>query len=108
MVDLHRLAVFSDTSACSTVAHMSYSHVALTERLKHLMCKYIVDQTNILVGMQYTVIIYGNTTSLLTSVLQGIETVINRRSNICGIRRINSEYTAFQVLYQAGVCGIHC
>ena len=97
MADDQRLDVSQILAAGGGVTYMAESHVSSANGLKPAGGKYIRYQSVSFVMGEYSVIIDGDPAGLLTSVLQCIESQIDRLSSFTGPFFKNTEHTAFFV-----------
>ena len=72
MIDLDGLTIVPVVSACGSVADMSHRHVSPGQPGQSICGKHLADQSQILVGRKYAVVVYHNTAALLAPVLQSI------------------------------------
>jgi hypothetical protein len=70
---------------------------ALTEFRKNALVKDLVDQTESLVSLEYSAVVYDDTAAFLTPVLKRIQPEIHGVRNIGRRIAINAEYAAFLV-----------
>lgn len=69
MVDLNRLAVCTVGAAGSAVAHVSYRHVPLGQGRKDVLGENVSHQSQILVGVEKSILTDNNAAAFLTAVL---------------------------------------
>ena len=76
VVDFYWLTVSAAVSAGGAVAHMAYSNAARRVVSHDIFCKGFTDQPQILMGIEYSVIVDHYSAAFLTAVLQSIKPVI--------------------------------
>ena len=94
MPDNNGLNVIHILSAGCGISYMTYRNIALTESVKSLLCKNIGHQTVALKMSKYSVIIYRNAATFLSSMLKSIESEVNILGYIAGFRHKYTENSA--------------
>ena len=89
-----RLCVASVRTSCCGITDMTDSGCSASERFKDILCKNITDKSEILMIIEYAVIIEDDSAGFLTSVLECIKTHIGLHCGIGAVGGINSEYAA--------------
>jgi len=77
------------------ISDVAYRDVALSQTFQHFGREDVVDYTCVLVGSEEAVVIYDNAATLLSPVLKGKQSVINRTGYIVGAFGKYSENPAF-------------
>ena len=95
VIDLDRLTVGPVRAACGSVSCVAYRDPALRELTKVILVKDFIDETQILQGTEYTVVVYNYTATFLASVLESIKSVIDHIREVAHFRSIKSENAAF-------------
>ena len=95
VIDNNRLCVVPCRATRSSVANVTDGDIALTELCHMLRCENIVDKSRILICGKKSVVIYNNAAGFLSSVLEGIKSVIHGLGNFIRFACINAENSAF-------------
>ena len=98
--DAQRLCILAALQTGRRVADMADRHIS-GHIVQNALIEHIVDQTEILMGADHTVIVDRDAAGLLTAVLQGKQCricLMRRAQALCVVRMdINAEYAAFFV-----------
>ena len=62
----------------SRIAHMPHYNVSLPQTAHPFRCKHIIDQTHITPGGENPVIVYNDSGTFLSAVLQGKQSVVRK------------------------------
>ena len=95
MIYLNGLAVAHSHAAGGTIADMTDGDLPIRKILHFLMGKDFIDKADSMVGGEHAVVIDNDAAAFLTTVLQGIETVIGQGSHIGRLWTVYAKNAAF-------------
>lgn len=95
VIYLDRLTVVAVGGAGGAVTHVSYRYLALRKFAYNFFGEYFVDESQILMRTEKSVVVDDYAATLLTSVLKGVKSVIYGFSHVAGSGRKYTENSAF-------------
>ena len=95
VVDLNRLTVVQIVAAGSTVADMTDSNLALGKLLHFFLGKDFAYQAKTLVRSEYTILVDHDPAAFLPTVLECIQSVIDKTGYILGCSAVHTKDTTF-------------
>lgn len=99
MVDLDGLAVVPVVGAGGAVAHVSHRHGAVGEVAHDVLGEHVADESQILVGVEESVVTDHDAAALLSSVLEGVEAVVGGAGHRGGLRGVDAKDAALFVKF---------
>ena len=99
VVDLDGLAVVPVVGAGGAVADVPHRHGAVGEVVHDVLGEHVADESQILVGVEESVVTDHDAAALLTTVLEGVEAVIGGAGHRGGLRGVDAKDAALFVKF---------